>query len=365
MTESNSEQTNPKQPGNAKDTIKGTSSALDRAFPSLWILAGAIVLVIILIVLSGWKIVNLEHERAAVVNERGLLDRDKKVYGVLVKELPSLEDRKQNLSKEANVLGGEVQAYRTRLESLKVHVNALESKRNTTKAELSQLEAEGKAAGNTLSKKQDEIQNAQTQIPNLKQQVEDLKVKKESLLDGTAKLFKEKAQLEANIAGLEQMRNNKKQVLDSMIRDEGELKDLSKRFDDIAANLEVSRKSADAALKGLNTHAKGLGQTVQTITAHSEGLSKEVAAVTREVGNLDSAAKNIQTAGNTAKEAAVGIQAAKSDLNKNMDLLKKAFGSAEKQALRLAKTTDVTLKNFDQNFTDVTGGLESTRRLPT
>ena len=47
-------------------------SALDKAFPSPWILGGLVFLVVLLSVLSGWKIVNLERERAVLESEQQL-----------------------------------------------------------------------------------------------------------------------------------------------------------------------------------------------------------------------------------------------------------------------------------------------------
>ena len=72
-----------------KPGSKQGGSSLDRAWPPVWIMAITVGVVIVLTVVLGWKIVNLDQEKAMVEKEKSILDRDKKSYSMLLKELPT------------------------------------------------------------------------------------------------------------------------------------------------------------------------------------------------------------------------------------------------------------------------------------
>ena len=77
-----------------------SGSALDRSFPSPLILGGLILLIIIFTILFGWKIVNLEHERAVLETERRVLERDKIQFEKNKKAYAEILDR-SSLSRKA------------------------------------------------------------------------------------------------------------------------------------------------------------------------------------------------------------------------------------------------------------------------
>jgi hypothetical protein len=88
-------------------------------FPSVAFMGIAVFLVVLMIIVLGWKIVNLENKKARLDSERRLLERDKLAYAKVLEELPSLEDKRQNLSRELDELKGKVQSNQTVLASLK------------------------------------------------------------------------------------------------------------------------------------------------------------------------------------------------------------------------------------------------------
>jgi len=71
----------------AANLKKAKAGALDCVFLPAWLLGGVILIVTSLTVISGWKIVNLESEKAQVQSERRLLERDKRVYASIKNEL--------------------------------------------------------------------------------------------------------------------------------------------------------------------------------------------------------------------------------------------------------------------------------------
>ena len=120
-------------------------------FPSVAIMGIAVFLVVLMMLILGWKIVNLENEKARLDTERRLLERDKSAYAKILEELPDLEDRKQNLLREVEELKGEVQSNQSVLASLKNQQETSLSRLNKAQATDKQLQAEITAAQATLA----------------------------------------------------------------------------------------------------------------------------------------------------------------------------------------------------------------------
>jgi len=61
MNDERHQQMAPPQVGVATGTKKARGGALDRTFPPAWLLGAAVLFVVLLTIVSGWKIVNLER----------------------------------------------------------------------------------------------------------------------------------------------------------------------------------------------------------------------------------------------------------------------------------------------------------------
>jgi chromosome segregation ATPase len=286
MNETTNDQMSPPQTGKLKGKGKLKGGALDRTFIPAWLLGSVILVVIILTVLSGWKIVNLEMERVEVASERSLLERDIQAYASIQKELPALEERQQAWTKEFNELEGKVQTARTRLESLTIQAEAEQLSRDKAKAELTTAQVDTQTNRKVYADLQSKIQTARSQSQRLTQQVESLGAQEETLRRSTGQLQKKAGELQADISKLEKERKNKQQVLELMARDTSELKTLSKRFDDIAKNMELSNQEVNETLKGLNEQTKELTQAVEVVSSNAKDISSQVQLVSNEVGNL-------------------------------------------------------------------------------
>jgi len=327
-----------------------SGSALDRSFFPVWSMGVALILVILLTLLSGWKIINLESERSSVESQRLLLERDKQAYADIQKELPSLERRKQAIISEFSELEGKGRSAQVRYESITVQSNAAQSNLEKALAERDQAQAASQAARQELASLQADIQKARVDSQNLKQQVEALRAEEQTFGKSAKQLREQVAQIEADISGLERERQNRKKILEQMSQDTSELQKISKRFDGIAYNLEVSHKAADEAIKSLHFESQKFTKAVEEVNKQTQGLAKETQVVSREAGNFATAVQGIHSSGQTVKQASGDIQGAKTALTDAMGQLKKASEGAEQQARRLAETTDAQLKILQQTL---------------
>lgn len=217
---------------------RNSTGALDQSFIPAWLMGGAVILVVLLTALSGWKIVNLEAERSNVESQRRLLERDKQAYAEIQRELPSLEKREQDLLGAVGELEGKERGARTRYESLTAQGNAAQLEMEKAKAERDQAQAAAQAARKQFASMQADIQKARADSQSSKQEVEALQAQEQTLRKRMTELTGKVAQLQADMSGLDRERQNKERVLQQMAQDTGDLQKLSKRFDTIADNLD-------------------------------------------------------------------------------------------------------------------------------
>ncbi|RJR21399.1 MAG: hypothetical protein C4582_07895, partial [Desulfobacteraceae bacterium] len=333
-----------------KDLNNNSGSALDRSFFPLWSMWIALILVILLTMLSGWKIINLERERSSVESKRLLLERDKQAYADIQKELPSLEKRKQALISEVSELEGKERSAKVRYESITTQYNVAYSNLEKALAEREQAQAASQAARQEFASLQADIQKGRIDSQNLKQQVEALHAQEQTFGKSAKQLREQVAQIEADISGLERERENKKKMLEQMSQETSELQKISKRFDGIADNLEVSRNAAGEAIKSFHSDSQKFTKAVEEVNKQTQGFAKETQAVSREAANLATTVQGIQSSGQTVKQASFDIQGSKTALADAMGQLKKASEGAEQQARRLAETTDAQLKILQQTL---------------
>ncbi len=128
-----------------KGKKRNRASTLDFAFPPIWVMGVAVLLVVLMTVLSGWKIVNLEYERADVKAERKLLEHDLQTYHAIRQELPVLEKRHQDLTREVSDLLGKVQSERTVMDSLAIQKDAVLVELEKAKAEAREVQEASQA----------------------------------------------------------------------------------------------------------------------------------------------------------------------------------------------------------------------------
>ena len=336
---------------------KNKISALDRKFPSVWLIGTGIFLVILLTLWSGWKIVNIERERAHVESERRLLERDKEAYEKILKELPELEDRQQDLFRELSDQQGKVKNAKTILENLNTQVKAAHYELERAKTESNEAKAEAKVLRDKSAALKSEIQDDISEAVYRKQQVEGFSQTEKLLRQSNSQLQVQVAQRNADLSGLKQEIQNKKQILEHMAQDTAELNKLSERFNIIAKNMEASQQAASDVIQGLNTKAMGLNSAVDSVNSQSQAISAQIQAVSSESSNLSRVVQDIYKDGEIINKTAGEIQKANTILDKAINRLQDAAGGADKQAQLMAQTLESPLTSFKDSISTLSKSL--------
>ena len=171
------------------ENIKG--SALDRFCRPVWVVGGALALVILLMVISGWKIVNSEREKWEIERSAHLLT-----------ELPILESKWQKLEKKVKELEGNKIARELDLNLIKDDKASVEKMRNDAKAEMGSWNSKAQTAKDELSEANSNIINAQNELRSLNSKVDALTYDEKKLVERTDNLRDEKTNLENMVATL-------------------------------------------------------------------------------------------------------------------------------------------------------------------
>jgi chromosome segregation ATPase len=326
------------------------------SFPSILLMGAALFLVVLMIILSGWKIVNLDNERTSIDTQRRLLDRDRLAYDKILQELPGLEDRRQNLIRENNELDGKVQSSRTTHESLTTQNNAARSDLDKAKASSNEAQEVAKAARDSYASIQGEIQIKRPELQNLEEKVGALKEEEKTLRTRRDQLQQEISKLQADNSGLEQQKQNKKQVLEQMTQDAGVFQSLSARFGTILEGLDASRKNADKTIDGWKAQGQSIGDTLGGIREKAQDFSKQVQAISGESGELANAIKNFQTSTKVAQQVAGDLQTANSSLNGAITQIQKTVVGVDKETQRLSQTVDSSIGSLQSSVSALSKG---------
>lgn len=349
MQETNNAHTTPSPRSEiSRDAVWG--SALDRAFPSPWLIGGLIFFVVVLSVLSGWKIVNLGRERAILDSERKLLERDKKAYSSILKDLPQMEQKKQALQTALADLQGQVDALNIRSKSLRIKTQSTREELERAKAERTETVEAASAARKEYTKLHGMIETARGQLPTLQQQVADLKEQRETLWKNTIRLQTQDSSLQADIQGLEEKRLNKETILKQMTQDTGVLYSLSKKFEQIYRDLERSRKNADSAVQGLNNQSQQLSKAIENVSFQGNALSSQVQGISGETKNLSSIAQSINNTDKTVKQVSKTLQTGGTSLDTAVNQLNTASQSIQNKAENFTITMNGSLQKIQTNL---------------
>lgn len=356
MSDMTHRQTNPAQPESEARTERKRANVL--TFPSVAVMGTAVFVVVLMMVISGWKIVNLEQERARVDIDRRLLERDRLAYSKILEELPGLEDKRQVRIREVAELEGKVQSSRTVLESLTTQKDLARSELDRAKALEREAEEAAKAARDTFANLQGEIQTKRPELQSLEQKIAATSEEEKALRNKRDQLQKDIARLEADVAGLEQQKQNRKQVLEQMAQDTGVLQSLSTRFGKIADSLELSRKEANSAVDEWKNQAQSLNQAIGSIQKDTQNFSKQVQGVSSDSEILGNAVKGLPGTTKAAQKAAGDLQKANTSLSGAINQIQKDANKAIEGLTVQAHSLSQSIGMIQKNVQDFSGQIQ-------
>lgn len=319
------------------DMRKKAASALDRSFPSVWLFSGAILLVIVLTVLSGWKIINLEHERNQIIFENRLLEQKVQSHSEILKQLPLLESRQNNLKVQVDDLEGKLKAARAEKDSMQIQASEAAERHAKANSQRQIDEEAANAARKELANLQSEIMNARNQSGNLETTVQALMVQEKSLRGNINELNNQKSGLQADITGLEKEKINKKKILDSMALETSELQRIHLKFVTIAEKLETAKNVTENTIQKLQFQSGSLENTLTEIKNQKQVLGQEYQ-------NIKNSVSEFKSATDSTNKAASELKSSSTSLSQTTEVLKRIImeteGSIKEQLSGVRQATE-------------------------
>lgn len=314
----------PNNPANQKPKSQQPRkySALDRSFPSVWVLGGMIGLVSLLLLTMGWKIMAFETERAelyrAVAEERKNLALGKQELELqlqqfkektarhreILAQLPQLDEQRISLTQQVTVLNSEKEALEIRLKTASEQMEAALEQTKTARRDMKDAIARRdrvQSEFKTLSSKSNKLQpqvNALTRKENaLDERLATLQERQTALTRDTEKLQKTHDELEITVANLSNQITGKTQALEALQQDGQAYASLAQGFQEVLADFQTLGRDAGQTVHGLKTEAASftaLASIKNEAAQASKGLRTEAENARKIVGSLEQASKLFQ-----------------------------------------------------------------------
>jgi len=343
---------------------KRRSSALDRGFPSGKILLGLAALIILLQGIAAWKVVNLEQERAAVARSRAILEKDikaleedKKIHGLLLRDLPGLKAEVSDLKTERSRLQGDVEKEEKRLAGLKAELPEVEKRVQELRAIIEQSATTISALEKTIGTLKGEITEKTPELSQLKQDIENSRTQQKLLEERKGVLNSAVNKLEKEVSILETKRDvfqaEIKRLTAELDRLTGPSSDLAKSIDIFKSILEELKKSpamVDAAINqviiGMNGQIDKLRDANSNVGATNQELQKTQKVLSLSTGELSQTLVDFKTPVKTLGDSVKGTTA---DLKRSTEEISKVANTMQ----ATSATLSATMQGFQQTGRDL------------
>ena len=293
---------------------------LDKPLPSLVTMGILIALIVVLSVLSGWKIVNLEQERTVLVGNQIALDKDRtqfekdiQTHSEILIQLPKLRTQQQ---------GADVKLVET-----EAHVKAAEGSLAALANKTNKVEEEYLIFKNKIT-------DSQILLTTNQKKTEELK-KEQAVLE------QKNAEFSVNISN--QQNRHEAAKKDAMTEQKrlAELKDSIVQYEKRLAELDATIRKltgSEAPIANLTEQLTGLKTQIGDIVKDASTASKTLGTASQQV---TSDASVLTASVNKASEATTAIQKVSGQID----------GLSERFATRQ--------KNLDQGMTTFTNTIDA------
>lgn len=267
----------------------GKRAALDIAFPSITVMAVALVVALLLIFICGWKLVLLEQEQQEIAQDRLVLERDRDAFLTYGSELPQLEDQRRQLLEEMarqeakqKVLAKTITELETRREALSLETNGLAGA-------VANLQAQAQALNRELAEGQADLRKTRPELAQGKKELALLRAQENALKESIQNKQKTESTLVAAVAGLERSKAQAEEFVkrlsaDKKIFDESQKKhdELLGMFENILARSGALTDEYAARMEDLNRiraaldHGQAsLASDIKSLAGHLDGIRQD------------------------------------------------------------------------------------------
>jgi len=346
---------------------------------NVWIITGAVVLTIVLNIVCGVKVMNLEEERNQLRVEKVTLDQraeqlnaDIASHTKLLQDLPELTSRHIEVVGKIADVEGKLRDLTSRQTSLAQNISIRGNELQEAIANRNQAEATTNSAREEAGRLQSKIGQLESSESTLGLKVETLEQDSVALesrvAESTTRLQGLNAEIEglirrkdAKIADLEQLTkdNGRLVIINSQLKVLAEAMDVSRQKSENAVSaLEDSAKNAQQAVTELASNARATGQSMEGLNSSGEKLDQLLEKVTQDRGNLKTIVSDLAKAGSDAKKQVQRLTTQLDDpmrrLNKGIDALTRDSEKVEVQLNAILNTHDLLEKVGEQLETSST-----------
>ncbi len=319
---------------------------LDTAFPSIRLLGLCVFVVVLGLVFAGWNMVHLDQQWADLARQKAVLEKEKADLAEYTAELPTLERRHADLTsltaaleKNRQILDGEVaQLEQQRQEARKILDETLSA---NYLAQNAQREAQRE-----LTQIIEEINTGRPMLIAIEARLAVLKVKELSLREALAGEETRKAQLAADLKGLERERDHARELLERMLNDRKTLADFSDAVKASARGLDQAAKDADAAAKKFTTVTSDLGGSTLNLKTEAAAIADKVQPLEAQIAQLT--ARNKALAGAAEQDEKI-----RRELKSQVETLTAAVSSLNQSGKEMDAQIRKWSQRSDQTLADV------------
>jgi len=369
---------------------KHKGSALDRGFPTGFVLIVLVILIIVLQGISAWKVMNLDSERTDLEKREALFEKEKKDYEHLKIELPSLRSERDELNaKIPGIKGIVADLKRSRANLLKEKAQAETIIAKTKKAEEihAALQQSVDSFRKEVENKTEEIKRLSGPNSQLQKRVNDFdmvvkrldkepkrldnaidqaKMKIEDTL-GTVNRAADSLQSEVNAFSISTKSNMAmlQNVLGTTKAVIGKVKSAEKKLSQGTDSLSMS------SIK-LETQIGGIGNNLADLQKNNQKFSSQTVEFARIISNTSSTADGLKILYDDADRSfkkfsasATSLDGVIRDIKSNNATIKNAIGKIQtaescldKQAISISNSAN-QLQSEINNFKTVIAGFQT------
>lgn len=213
-------------------------AALDIAFPSIAVMAVALVAALLLIFICGWKLILLEQEQQEIAQERLVLERDRDSFLTYGSELPQLEDQRQRMVEEIAKLEARQKVLSKTLSELETRRESLNLETNGLSGAVAHLQGQVQALNKELAESQAELRKIRPELAQGKKDLALLRAQENALRESIQTKQKNEATLAAALAGLERSRSQTEEYVKRLNTDKKFIEEGQKKHDELVAAFE-------------------------------------------------------------------------------------------------------------------------------
>ncbi|MCJ7806672.1 MAG: hypothetical protein MUP57_03895 [Clostridia bacterium] len=268
----------------SKPPNKRKGSALDRGFPTGFVLIVLVILIIVLQGISAWKVMNLDNERADLEKRKALFEKEKKDYEYLSIKLPSLRSERYELN--------------TEIPGLKGIVADLERRRGSLLKEKAEAEAII-----VKTKKAEEIHAAlQESVDSFRKEIENKTDEIKSLSGPNSQLQKRVNDFDAVVQNLDKAPKRLDNAIDQAKKEiEATLGTVNRAADSLQSEVNsfsISTKSNIATLQNVSGTATEVIRKVKSaekkLSQETDALSMSSIKLATQIGGIENNLENLQ-----------------------------------------------------------------------